>query len=202
MEERAFLKGEALRYGWEATKSKPVFFILLMVVVSILQYIPTYFKEHIGAGELVVSVLALVMQTIVGIGVIGVALKIYDTREAEIGDLFSYTSYFVNYLMGTLLYFLVVFLGSLLFIIPGIVLGLKFSFYGYLIVDKDLNPIEAFKESSRLTMGVKWDLFLMWGVIWLLNMAGALFMLVGLLVTAPVSLMAMTYIYRKLSEEL
>ena len=44
-------------------------------------------------------------------------------------------------------------LGLILFIIPGLIIALRLTFAVYLMFDKDLGPIQAIKESFRLTKG-------------------------------------------------
>ena len=83
-------------------------------------------------------------------------------------------------------------------IIPGIIWGIKFQFFSYFIVDKGLGPIEALKRSSTITKGAKWDLFLFGLLVWLINLLGALCLLVGLFATIPTTGVAMAFVYHKL----
>jgi len=41
-------------------------------------------------------------------------------------------------------------------------LFLKYQFYGYVIVERVSGPLEALKESSRLTEGMLKNLFIFW----------------------------------------
>ncbi len=193
-----FLKKKALTYGWERVKERPVFFVILMVVVSLLQYIPTYMDEQMGAFPWTVSILALIIHTLVGMGMIRVSLKIYEGEEGDYRDLLPQRETFFTYLLATIVYGIVVFIGGLFLIVPGIVVGVIFCFYGYLIVDKKLGIKEAFYESKRMTRGAKMDIFLLGLILLGLNILGALLLLVGILVTLPISLMTMTYVYKKL----
>ncbi len=52
--------------------------------------------------------------------------------------------------------------GLMLLIVPGIYLGLKYQFYGYAIADKGIGPIDALKESDRMTEGAKQNLLIFW----------------------------------------
>jgi len=80
--------------------------------------------------------------------------------------------------------------------VPGIILALAFIFSSYLIVDKGKGPIEAMKESWRITKGHWWKLFLLVLAIIGLNILGFILLLVGLLVTIPVSMIALSHAYR------
>ena len=69
-----------------------------------------------------------------------------------------------------------------------------------LIIDKkDLSMGEAFRESARITDGVKWKLFGFFLATVFLNIVGALCLVLGLLVSIPVSMLAYVHLYRKLS---
>ena len=52
-----------------------------------------------------------------------------------------------------------IFCGFLFGIIPGIVISIAWSFAVVLFVDKDLNALEALRESNRITYGNKWRIF-------------------------------------------
>ena len=73
------------------------------------------------------------------------------------------------------------------------------SFATYLVVDRGAGPIEAIKESWRITKGHKWQLFLLMLTLILLNIAGIIAFVIGVLVTIPVTWLAVTHAYRALS---
>jgi uncharacterized membrane protein len=90
-------------------------------------------------------------------------------------------------------------IGLVLLIVPGVIFGLMFMFSTFLVIDRELAPIEALKESNRITYGHKWRLLGFTLVLLLINVLGALALLVGLLVTVPVSSLTFTHAYRVLS---
>lgn len=49
--------------------------------------------------------------------------------------------------------------GFMFALIPGIVISIAWSFAVVLFVDKDMNALEALRESNRLTYGNKWRIF-------------------------------------------
>jgi uncharacterized membrane protein len=55
------------------------------------------------------------------------------------------------------------------------------------------------KESSRITRGHKWPLFVFLLLLVLVNLAGLLALVVGLLVSMPVSMLAFVHAYRTLA---
>ena len=64
-----------------------------------------------------------------------------------------------NILIAEILVAVLVSLASLLFVIPGIILGLAYSMVAYLVVDTDLSGVDAMKKSREMMKGYKWDYF-------------------------------------------
>ena len=131
-------------------------------------------------------------------GLIRIPLRLHDNKGVGFTDVFSCFLLFFNYLFGAILYGLIIFGGMISLIIPGIIWAIKFQFYSYFIVDEGLGPIEALKRSSLITKGVKSNLFL-FGLLLLINVLGALCLLVGLFVTIPPVTIAVFFVYRKLA---
>jgi len=85
-----------------------------------------------------------------------------------------------------------------LLIVPGIIWGIKFWFFDYFVIDKGLGSIEALKKSSAITEGHKWNLFIFFLVITGINLLGAIFLLVGLFATMPITMIVAAFVYRRL----
>jgi uncharacterized membrane protein len=66
------------------------------------------------------------------------------------------------------------------------------------IVDKEVGPFEAVNESWQITRGSAWQLFLLCWVLFFVNVLGFIALGIGLLVTVPLSLVTMGYVYRTL----
>ena len=88
--------------------------------------------------------------------------------------------------------------GFILLIIPAFIFAVMFSMATYLVIDKNLSPVEAMKESRRITNGHKWDLVVLSLLLLLVNILGLLALVVGLLVSLPVSSLAVAHAYRTL----
>ena len=82
-----------------------------------------------------------------------------------------------------------------IFIIPPFYVSVMVMFAPYLIVDRGLGPIEAMKASARITKGGRMGLINFMVVSWFVYLAGALALLVGLLVAMPVVQIATVWLY-------
>lgn len=122
--------------------------------------------------------------------------------DEDFGDIFSYGKYFFKLLGLHLLITLVTFLGLLLLIVPGIILGYCYSQAFYLMAeDPELSITECMKKSRQLMDGHKGELFLLhlsflgWGILAVLT-AG-----IGSLWLNPYFKVTETYYYLYLKEE-
>lgn len=195
-----FSRNEAIRFGWEIAKKNVGFFVIIfviMVLVNAPNSINNYTKNNFPLLAFVLSIIIWVVQMIVQMGLINIALKFADDKKPTYSDLFYYTP-IVNYVAGSILYGLIVGLGIILLIIPGIYFAIKYQFYGYLIIDKGFGPVAALKKSAEMTKGVKWNLFLFGLLIAGINILGVLALFIGLLWTMPTSIIALAFVYRKL----
>jgi uncharacterized membrane protein len=197
---KTFSIQEALSVGWAAFKSRFGLFIGLLLLYAALTAIPQWGIQQIKDIWLAVplAVIIVLFEYFLKAGIIKISLAVADGGDAQIGDLFSGWPVFVPLLLATLLFALAIGVGLVLAIVPGIIFSIMFQYYGYFIVDKKMGPVDALKASAVLTRGVRWKLFGFGLVIGLLNIGGALLLLVGLFVTVPVSLVAVAHVYRKL----
>ena len=191
---------DPIRFGWNTLKSNLKFFFVLMVIVAVLYNLPsliwTLVLSEAAASDssIIIAVFALIavasgiIYLVMELGLLDISLSFRDGLLPQIQDLFRQYPLLLKYLAAYIIYSLMVFIGFMLLIVPGIYLGLKYQFYGYLIVDKRLGPIEALKESSRMTSGAIMNLF----VFWLSLYCGiAIIMIIFMIfITIPLGLMA------------
>jgi uncharacterized membrane protein len=192
-----FLIGDAINYGWEKMKA---FFTLFLMVLGLLLGIQliTILLDMIPGIGVLVFVASLVVSFIFQLGIYRLSLDLIDSKPGRVPTLWSQTNLLPEYIIGTVLYVLIIIGGLILLIVPGIVWAIKYRFYGYLIVDKKMSPMDAIKESGKMTYGHKWHLLGFWFTLLGVNILGALALLVGLFVTIPTTMMADAYVYRAL----
>ncbi len=198
---KKFSNKEALRFSWEVTKANLGFFISLFAGVLVIYLgfgVLQNFADRHSLLSLVVSLADWFLQVMVSIGLLTIPLKFVDGQKADYGHLFSGYHHILRYFSASLLYMLIVLGGLVLLVVPGIIWAIRFQFFGYLIVDKNLGPIEALKRSWAITKGSVGELFTFSLLLALINLAGMLALMVGLFITVPISLLATAFVYRKL----
>lgn len=198
--------GEMISRGWNImweNKWQIVGFqlgALLIFIVAIL-IVDLLFSSGNSAHWFTKSanhILHFVINGIYGIGLTTWFLKFADLKSVTFKDFFSKWHLFLPYLLATILGGICTLLGLLCFIIPGIIVWIRFSFFSFFIIDQETGPIQALEESWNTVKGVTWKLFLFWCLVLLINLAGLLVLGVGLLFTYPATLIASILVYRSL----
>ena len=203
---------DCMQFGWETFKKRPGIligaFLLTMIIPSIPGILfpgpeaaPGQPPPVPSAAEVIASLVSIVLSIFATLGATTFALRAHDNiAGVQIADLWN-PQPFWRFLGAEILLFLIILVGIFLFVIPGVIAGLGLGFSTYLVVDRAKGPIEALKESWRVTYGHKWRLFLLTLVILGINILGAIALLVGLLVSIPVSWLAFTHAYRTLQAQ-
>ena len=210
-----FSKSEAIKFGWNTIKANFGFFVGITIIALAVEFSdflvwdPLHIIHKADTPSLFnplyyiwLFVILPVIHSVVNPGLIKISLKFCDNQKAKFSEFFSALHLFFKYLAGTFLYQLIVLGGTLLLIVPGIIWAIKFQYYGYFIVDKELGPIKALEASSELTEGVKWDLFLFGLLLFCIDLLGLLCLVVGLFAAVPTIMIAHAFVYRKLESQL
>lgn len=194
----AFTVKESLGFGWRTFKARPWFFAGTVVAYFVIQFLVSMLQGSGLVHEFIAFIVSLGVSTLLYCGLMQIYLKAHDDPHAPTWEDFWNPKPFLNYLGTSILLAIMVILGVIALIIPGIYLALMFSMAGYLVVDRGLGPIEALKESARLTSGQRWKLLLLGVVIFGLGILGSIPLFLGLLVVGPVSMLAAAHVYRAL----
>lgn len=146
----------------------------------------------------IMQIIFSIVWTMIAMGIIKMVLDVSADKQPNWRDLYLQVPLFGKFLVGYIIYGFLVGVGLALFIIPGIIWGIKYGFVHYLIIDQKLSPMAALKKSAEMTQGVKMDLFLFLLASSVLMGVAVIPFGLGMLIAAPVVNLAMIYIYRKL----
>lgn len=213
----------ALSIGWQKTKSNYSVLILSFLVLSAISiafslvrnfpsFVSTIAKDSSGITLTTFILFAflspllfiaeMAINNLTAIGFTKIQLNILDNKKTQVSDLFKTNGVYWQYLATSILVGLIVIGGLLLLIVPGIIWFLKYQFAMLLVVDKKLDITESIRKSGEITQGHKGWLFGFAIVLGLVNIVGALLLLIGLLVTIPLTTMAYIYVYRQISSDI
>lgn len=201
MNTASFSIKEALGFGWAMTKEKFWFLLALLSVSAFFGVIPDVADAFTDNSGLLffVKALSFVLGFVIDAGLIFIMLRLHDGQETKVSDIFSQYPITFPYFVVSVVYALMVIVGFILLIVPGIYIALRYQFCTYSMVDKRTDILDSFRQSARITDGHKWHLFRFAWAILGVNILGLLALGVGIFFTLPLSMLANAYVYRKLS---
>lgn len=132
------------------------------------------------------------------LGWVKIGLQEYDTATRSYRQLFSMANRLFRSSIASVLYYLMVIVGLLFFIVPGLYLSIRYYFYKFVIVDKNSSIRDAFSTSAQLTSGAFWYLLAFSMLVLFINWLGMIAFGLGWLFTFPVTVLAQTWVYRRL----
>ncbi len=197
--EAKFSISEVAGTSWKFTKSQiwvlAGMFLAYCVVTGILNLITS--SSY---------VLNLLVQLIIGsLFTLGFIRNMFQTMDGEEPQFSAYgqeARKFLHYLVANILYSIIVCIGIVLLIIPGIYLAIRLQFFQqYIVSEERCSAIDALKKSWELTQGQAMPLFLLALVQIGLTLLGLILLVVGLFVAIPLIVMMQCYVFRKLRIE-
>jgi uncharacterized membrane protein len=119
-------------------------------------------------------------------------------RNAEVADLLKGFNYFLPTLVATILIGIFTFAGTLLLVIPGLVVAAMYKFTYLFIVDKQMDFWPAMKASHAVVRNDYFGFTMFLILAFLVNLLGVLCFVVGLVVTIPLTFAAITVAYNEI----
>lgn len=196
---RPFSIAEALRFAWSTLTAHLNPLVVFGIVGAFLALMNSALQRS-GAVGGVLSIGVQVLMAMLVMALIRVALRLHDGAplDLSISDPQRALHGFPGYLVTSLLYAIIVAVGFALLIVPGVIWMVQFGYAMVLVADEGLSPIDALKESSRLTKGHKGQLVLFALALFGINLLGLLAIGVGVVFTMPLSVVAAVAVFRSL----
>ena len=208
--------GEVISTSWEIYKSEMGICIGGVIVAGIINAVAsapsTILQEMMNGGAFgqeamiiaaaawfVLYILGIAVQLYMTLGVNILLLNVVRGQGAEIGDLFKGGPYFLRMLGSSFLFGLAVGVGTILCIVPGIIVALMFWPYAYLLVDKDPPGIDCLSRAKEITENNWGAVFLIGLVSFGINLLGLAACCVGLIFTAPLTTLMMAVAYCRMT---
>ena len=149
----------------------------------------------------IISIVGTVLTWGLLLGLTRMALVAHDGGKPRFDMLFKESwNVLWRYALAMIASIIIVLIGFVLLIVPGIIAQVMLSLVVFLVLEKNMMPIQALKESRRMTQGKRWDLFLFLLVACVFNIIGALIFGVGLLVMLPITMLAFAHVYRSIDK--
>jgi len=143
----------AYSHGWNKLW-KPFWILLLMLIIIAAIGAVANFIPFVG------FLLGVFLAAPLNYGVSYAYLKAARGEPVDINIMFSVFQNYWNVFLAALLTTIIISVGFIFLIIPGIYLACKLAFVPYVVMDKKLEVIEALKASWNMTDGYGWQVFL------------------------------------------
>lgn len=181
----------------------------------------------IGAAvgvSVVFAIPRIAANTFMSLGLARVAMDVIEGKPVRVGALFGEGRRLLGAFGGAILFALMIYalpmlvmipgflmgmngdeemmmvlvvIGGLLFIFPGLYLTARFGFFMTVMVDQDKRVFEAFGECLRLTRGSNgWVMLVVLIVTGLINVAGVLALCMGWIFTVPLTVLTFYVSYK------
>ena len=218
MTQKHFSFEEVFTFGWSKTKQHAWFIVLTFIIIST---IISAVKEAF--------VINIVVALMVALSLASISLTISRGHSFTFNDLFTvflsqnrvtkFVALSILYSLPALiagssfsfvvigiynqnpLFTLSALLVSTLLTIPAIYVTVRYKFFPFVVLEHENASLQdIIKMSYKLTTNHFWLLFAFLTCAAILNIVGAIFMFVGLLITVPTTLFATAHVYNKLKE--
>ncbi len=210
---REFGIGEVLGLGLTAVRRQPVelvggyfltFFVSWLVqmlpqLLLVAGLVPT---GSIAGAALVAgsgSLLGLLASSFFLVGQLRVALAAARGEVVELSQFFSGGDRFGIALLVQIVQGVCIIVGTIFFVVPGLILALGWSLATLFVADSDCGVGEALSESWAMTRGQRGKLFLFALAAIAVLFLGLLALVVGMFVALPIILVAFATIYVRIT---
>jgi len=197
--------GSAYKNGWRQLFWKYFLGLFLILIIGFIISIPTGMNEWVqgatAAGILgfLAFIYGILVEGPVQYGVTFAFLKAARGDKLEIKDMFAAFKNYWNAVLASLFVGVIIIIGLVLLIVPGIIFACKLAFTPYLVVDRKMAVMEAIEESWRMTGGHAWKVFFIGLLAIPICIAGLLCFIVGIIISIMWVSLAFASLYHAVS---
>lgn len=152
----------------------------IIIVCTLISSIPNLLVEidsESFAISIIIPIITLVITGPLTIGQCKFFINLANRSNPKFSDLWYGFNNMLRAIGVTLLVGVIVFIGSILFIIPGIILAFMYSQVYYIMAENpEMSIMNCLKESARIMKGHKMDLFILelsflgWGILMVITL--------------------------------
>lgn len=204
--------GFCFRQGWKCTLANfgqiflfgLCYILISIVLTTVITVITTAIDDPAitetggGAVTLLLNLVERIISIFLSLGAIRYGHRLLNGDNPPISELFSQGSKLVNAILASILFYLMLFVGLVLLIVPGIIVAIRFGFFLQAVVEKGLGPFDALKYSWKLTKKNGFSLFGFYLLGFLIVLVGLFAFFVGLLWAIPTTWLASLIAFRYL----
>lgn len=154
----------------ESLKGKYSNAIVVLLIIAAITFVISFICGIIGGAlnftedntKTLTSIITFFVMGLFYFGQFSFFLKISRNQKVDVNELWSKTNMYLPYLGVSILVGIIVGIGTLLLIIPGIILTLGYSQVYYIMLDDEkIGITDAMKKSREMMKGHKWEFFVL-----------------------------------------
>ena len=152
---------QIMKEAQESLKGKWGISIAACLIAGVITIMITILGGYLINEDWGGNLLSLFVTPPIGVGLALFFLNIHDGNKLEIRTIFNpFKEVWLNSVLAYFMMIVIIIIGSILFIIPGIIASLMFSQVFYIIAeDNKIDPYNALVKSKKMMEGNKWKLF-------------------------------------------
>ena len=161
-----------------------IVYAILSTPMGVLKWQESHFEWYMIPLFLFGMLYGLFVAGPIGYGTSWVFLKSVRGERVEIRDMFSvFQKNYWNVVITNIVVWVIVGLGMAMLIVPGIIFACRLAFVPYLVVDKEMDVMEALRVSWNMTRGYGGHIFLMGLMAFFIAIGGLILFFVGIFIS-------------------
>lgn len=176
--------GSALGYGWQKMKDNFVNLLVVILILMVAQSLSGFSNSgsNPSFSERSLSfVIWLLIAGPIAYSSAWVFLKAVRGDAYDIKDVFAcFSKDYFEIMLANLLVTIIIIIGFVFLIIPGIIFAVKLAFVPYLVMDKQMKAMDAIKASWEMTRGYFWQIFFLGFISFFIVLGGLILFIIGI----------------------
>lgn len=138
-----------------------------------------------GGAAIVSQILLQVLSIYLSLGLVRIGLNLVSGKQVSVAQMFGEGRKLLPAIGASILFGIMIFIGFLLLIVPGVYLLLRYGQFMNAMVDRDLGVMDSLSYSSSITTNNRLNLFLLALLSIAIVIAGLIALFVGLIFAYP-----------------
>ncbi len=202
---QVFNIGDIFRTSWSYTKSQLAILCGLLIGYVIIAFTLSIFSlpsQGSLSGQIVSNLVSCVVGIIFSLGYMKNLFQTIDGIEPQFSAYGQQFRKILVYFVANILCGLIISIGLILLLVPGIYLALRLQFFAAFIVEEDAGILDSMRRSWAITEDSAMKLFLLFLVQFLVILIGLLLLGIGIFIAIPLVYMMYCYAFRLLNSPL
>lgn len=199
---------DTLGLGWATLKKffpELILILFIVIIFSLPMGLVDAFFDKESFGHMFFSIFnvfyGLIIMAPLAYGARYLCLKAVRGEAFNVNEIFMAYRQTLQIALASLLVGVIVGVGIVLLIVPGIIFACRLSMVPYLLMDRRLQAVDAVRQSWEITRGHAWSIFGLGFVSFWLAIAGLICLVVGIFPVIIWINLAFAAMYRGITEK-